>query len=127
MGRHKPLCRVAQRMRRDVFDVALARRAIEAYIGEPPHPVEVLSPLRALSPRLALPLITEVELDASDGVTLFDCLFPISIGALPEDWGLTQDGQAYFDRVGPAPGENARLVPDGLGGLEITKIGRAHV
>src|ERR1039458_5544304 len=103
-------------MRRDVFDAAFARRATEAYIGEAPHPVEVL---RASSPRVAPPVITEIELDAPDGVVMFERLVPIPIGILTEAWGLTQDGQAYFDRAGPAPGENARLVQDGLGGLEV--------
>jgi hypothetical protein len=68
--------------------------------------------------------ITEVDLDAGGNVVVFDRLSPISIGvrSLIDVWGLTQDGQAYFDRDGPAPGEYARICDDGLGGLVVEAV-----
>jgi hypothetical protein len=67
--------------------------------------------------------ITEVDLDVGGNLVVFAPLSPISIGILsPQGWGLTQDGQAYFNRDGPAPGENARLVQDGLGGLVMESV-----
>ncbi len=67
-------------------------------------------------------MITEIDLDVGGNLVVFAPLSPISIGILSaEGWGLTPDGQAYFDPAGPALGENARLIQDEFGGLEIVR------